>query len=197
MGGGSAIDLIGLLAYLEERNQLPRDLEVHFIDRSPEWRRFHNALFGLILPKYFKKTRALPHYHDLDLCGPAPSYSPSMAGVFDAQVIVLSNVASEFGDRERQALMAHLRFLLRGARTKFHLLLADSNARKLRPRIAWIEDFVPDLRLSYGRLFNGEYELDCDWLKENSITKRIFSAGGPSFLTTAKRRGYIARITAG
>lgn len=197
VGGGSAVDLIGLLAYLEERDRIPRDLLVHFIDQSPQWRQFHNALFASIIPKYFKKTRVLPHYHDLDLCAPAPNCSPSMSGAFDADVFILSNVLSEFSERERKMMKEHLRFLFRGARRKFYLLVADSNAPKLRPRVKWVASFVDDLKFSHACLFEGEYGVDCDWLKSGTITTKIFSPGGPSFLTHVKRRGFVARVTAG
>lgn len=196
LGGGSAIDLVGLLALLYERGTPPRDLEVHFVDRSPQWRRFHNFLFATILPKYFSKTRVLPHYHDLDLSGPAPNYSPTISGAFNASIFVLSNVLSEFSEAEQPGIKEHLRFLLRSARTSFYLAVADSNAKKLRPRVSWLETFVADLGFSYALQFNSEYEVNCDWLEKDDVTKRVFGAAGPSFLTSIKRRGFVTKVFA-
>ena len=197
LGGGSAIDLVGLLALLYERKTPPRELEIHFVDRSPQWRRFHNSLFGAILPKYFPKTRVLPHYHDLDLNGPAPNYSPTIAGAFDASIFILSNVLSEFSETEQDGIKQHLRFLLRSANGSFYLAVADSNARKLRPRLSWLEGFVADLGFSYYLHLSAEYEVDCNWLKKDGVTSRIFHKGGPSFLTYTKRRGFVAEVLAG
>lgn len=197
VGGGPAIDLVGLLAYLYERDTAPRDLEVHFIDRSPQWRRFHNALFGTILPKYFRKTRALPYYHDLDLNGPAPDYSPSIAGVFDASLFILSNVLSEFAEKERAGIAEHLRILLRCARSSFYLVVADSNAPKLRPRVSWLDGFVAQLGFPYYAQYSGQFVVNCDWLAKDDITARIFKSRSPAFLNSVKRRGFVFKILGG
>jgi hypothetical protein len=196
IGGGAAIDLVGLLAYLYERGTPPRELIVHFIDRSPQWRRFHSSLFGTILPKYFRKTRALPYYHDVDLSGPAPSYSPSIHSAFDSTLFIVSNVLSEFAEPEQKPLKEHLRFLLRCARKSFYLVVADSNAKKLRPRISWIHDFVAKLGFPYACQLDDEFEIVCNWLKRDNTTQRIFHAPGPTFLTSAKRRGFVAKVLA-
>lgn len=197
LGGGAAIDLVGLLAYLYECGTPPRDLEVHFIDRSPQWRRFHNSLFGSILPKYFSKTRSLPHYHDLDLSGPSPNYPPSISGVFDADLFVLSNILSEFSESEQEPLKEHLRFLLRGARSSFYLVVADSNAKKLRPRLSWVEEFTAELGFPFYVQYDDQYEVACDWLEKDDVTRRIFHPKGPVFLTSVKRRGFVAKVLAG
>ncbi len=197
IGGGAAIDLVGLLSYLYERQTPPRDLEVHFIDRSPQWRRFHNALFGTILPKYFAKTRALPYYHDVDLLGPSPNYSPSIQSAFDSNLFVLSNVLSEFSDAEQRPMKEHLWFLLRCARRSFYLAVADSNAKKLRPRLSWLEEFVDRLGFRYAIQFDDEYTVSCDWLEKDKVSERIFYPTGPAFLTSVKRRGFVAKILAG
>ena len=197
IGGGAAIDLVGLLALLYERGKPPRDLEVHFVDRSPQWRRFHNSLFGAILPKHFPRTRTLPHYHDLDLNGPAPNYSPTISGAFESSIFILSNVLSEFSEKEQDGVKEHLRFLLRSARASFYLAVADSNAKKLRPRLSWLEDFVAGLGFPYYLQFSGQVGVDCDWLKKDDVTARVFGVGGPSFLTSVNRRGFVAKVLAG
>lgn len=196
-GGGPAIDLVGLLAYLYEKETAPRDMQVHFVDRSPEWRRFHNTLFGTILPKYFPRTRALPHYHDLDLCGPSPDYSPSLSSAFDSTIFVLSNTISEFSDKERESLKSHLRFILRAARGSYYFVVADSNAPKLRPRVSWIDGFTKDLGFKHFVQFDDSYEVECDWLVKDPVSKTIYKAGKTTFMTGVKRRGYVAKVLAG
>jgi hypothetical protein len=194
IGGGSVIDIVGLLAYLSEQDTAPRDMELHFIDRSPEWRRFHNSLFGAILPKYFPKTRALPYYHDVDLLDPAPRYDASIHRVFDSRLFVLSNVLSEFADAE--PVCRHLRFLLRCATHPCYLVVADSNAKKLRPRLSWLTDFVRELGFPYYVQFSGSYAVSCDWLAKDETSARIFGLQGPSFLTAVSRWGFVAKIIA-
>jgi hypothetical protein len=195
IGGGSAIDLFGLLTYLYERKTPPRDMEIHFIDRSPQWRRFHNALFGSILPDYFPKTRALPYYHDTDLSNSALRYDASIQRVFDSRIFILSNVLSEFP--EQRAIREHLRFLLRCARTTTYLVVADSSAPKLRPRLNWLRGFVESVGFPYYIQFEGKFVVSCDWLQKNGTTRQIFSPGGPSFLTSVNRWGFVAKIYAG
>lgn len=194
LGGGGAIDLVGLLAYLYQRGIRPRDAKVTFVDRSPEWRRFHNALFATILPKYFRKTRFLPYYHDVDLADPTPRYDSGIQQVLETRVFILSNVLSEFEDQS--AIREHMRFLMRGCRYTHYLIVADSSAPKLRPRVSSLDDFVADLGFPYYQYFDGVYDVDCDWLVKDEISKKVFS-GGPTFQTSVKRYGFVARILAG
>jgi hypothetical protein len=192
IGGGPGIDIIGLLAYLYERKTPPRDMELHFIDRSPQWRRFHNYLFGSILPKYFPKTRALPYYHDVDLNDSTPRYDPLIHRVFESRLFVLSNVLSELPDAN--AIREHMRFLLRCSKVPCYLVVADSNAKKLRPRLSWLSDFVDNLGFPYYLQYNGSYDVSCSWLDKDITSARIFSEGGPSFLTSMKRRGFVSKL---
>jgi hypothetical protein len=194
-GGGSAIDLFGLLTFLYEHKTRPRDMEIHFIDRSPQWRRFHNALFGNILPIHFPKTRALSYYHDTDLSDSILRYDTSVQRIFDTRIFILSNVLSEFP--EQTAIREHLRFLLRCTRGTTYLVVADSGAPKLRPRLNWLRDFVPTLGFPYRTQFEGTFKVNCNWLKKDAISSRIFCPGGPSFLTSVTRWGFIAKIYAG
>lgn len=194
LGGGAAIDLIGLLAYLYELGTPPRDIEAHFVDRSPQWRRFHNTLFGAILPRYFPKTRSLPYYHDIDLADPAPRYDASILRVFASTIFVLSNVLSEFTSED--SIREHMRILMRSAKQPFYLVVADSNAKKLRPRLSWVSDFVRNLGFPYYVQYCGSYEVDCNWLQQDRTTQSIFQSGSPSFQRTVKRWGFVARVIA-
>lgn len=195
IGGGSAIDIFGLLAYLYEEGTPPRDMELHFIDRSPQWRRFHNKLFGAILPHYFPKTKTLPYYHDVDLSDPTPRYDATIKSVFDSRLFVLANVLSEFPDAN--PIREHLRFLLRCARNKFYLVVSDSNAKKLRPRLSWLPQFVRELGFPHYLQFAGSYTVDCNWLEKDETSSRIFcSPGGPSFMKDVNRHGFVAKIMA-
>lgn len=195
IGGGSAIELLGLLEYLNERNTVPRDIEIHFVDRSPQWRRFHNHLFGSILPRHFPRTRVLPYYHDIDLRDPSLHYAQALSRVFDSKIFALCNVLTEFEDDI--SIREHMRVLMRLAKGTFYLLIADSNAKKLRQRVSWVADFVRGLGFPYYEQFTGSYTVECTWLKKDETTERIFFDGGPSFLKKVRRHGYVARVRAG
>lgn len=196
IGGGSAVDLLGLLVHLEEaQGKLPRDVHVHFVDRSPQWRRFHQYLFGVVIPRHFRKTRILPYYHDVDLSDPAPRYHGDISGVFDAKIFVLSNVVSEFSDRG--PLEEQLRLLTRCCRTTFTLLVADTSAPKYRPRVEWVTDFTEGLGFRYRKHFAGTYDVDCKWLDQGPTGQRVFDPrSGPHFMTSVKRWGFVAQVHA-
>lgn len=194
LGGGSGVEMIGLLAYLAERKTVPRDVEIHFIDRSPQWRRFHAFLFASLMPHYFPKTRVLPYYHDLDLSNPGLRYDTALSRALDARIFLISNLLSEV--ENQTGIRENLRVLLRSTRKTFFLLVADSNAKKLRPRLSWIDQFLTDLGFKHWLYLSDSFTVDCSWLKRDPTSDAIFGPPGPSFLTSVRRYGFVAKVKA-
>jgi hypothetical protein len=205
VGGGPAIEVFGLLDRMYQNNFYPKYLHVVIVDRQRYWRSFHSYLFSELFASFFRRTQIIPTYEEIDV--PVPSgvrFDPSSISYGYGQVGLLSktrilsvvNCFSEIADH--RAVQQHLRYLLRLPCNDVLFVCADSNAKKRRPRMSWLDDFFTSGKLISHSRFSGRLDVNCHWLHGDATTNLVFpgTPGSPSWLTNCVRWAY-ARLIEG
>jgi len=202
LGGGPACEVFGLLDWLYENGIEPRYLRLILLDREGYWRSFHSYLFSELVSKHFRKTMVIPSYETIDF--PVPrgarfdrrtvSYQYAQTSLLaEAKLLSVVNCLSEIEDF--RGFLCHLHFLTHLAWESQLIVCADSNAKKRRPRISWVERFFDqDARLRSRKLLKDTLSIKCNWLQMGTTSARIFRTNrSPVWRNEVKRWVYIRK----
>jgi len=193
-GGGPAFELFGLVNWLYSHSIEPRYIHVVMIDQERYWRSFHGYWFSEVINRRFRKTMVIPSYELVRFPtkkGDTRSYEHlgfpyTQAGLLTkTQLITMTNFLSEFSTP--LSLEQPLRYLCRLPNQECLFLCVDSSAPNRRPRMKWLSRFFDSEPVSSQRLFQGVITVKARNKGRDSVSKRIFGRGGPTWMSTCDR----------
>ena len=142
LGAGASVEAYGLsLFYNESAHRLKR-LQLNLVEKVEEWKPTRQIVMARLLKSKFPKMSVFNRDLDLDLA--AEDAIQKLAFHHDrlvrTDILLVYNVLNEIGVGSANRVWNAMRYILTQCQNKVLVLVAEPNAPKARPRVAWLED---------------------------------------------------------